>query len=275
MACFVTKGMVKKMIPKVIHYCWFGGKPLPDDVKKYIATWEKYCPDYAIKQWNENNFDVTENQYCQEAYKAKKWAFVSDYARLKVLYKYGGIYMDTDVEVVKNLDPLLQYRAFSGFESDRAIPTGTMGSVKGNEWIKVLLQDYEERRFLKSDGSYDLTTNVVRITEITKKEYGIHLNNTLQYFGDQMVLFPFDYLCAKSFEIGEIIQTNHTFTIHHFTGSWLSIEERRYLEIVQNYEAKWPEFFQYPAGKCFIKTLAAFRAGGLTLLKSKLSHMTK
>lgn len=263
------------MIPKIIHYCWFGGKPLPDDVKKYIATWEKYCPDYAIKQWNENNFDVTENQYCQEAYKAKKWAFVSDYARLKVLYKYGGIYMDTDVEVVKNLDPLLQYRAFSGFESDRAIPTGTMGSVKGNEWIKVLLQDYEERQFLKPDGSYDLTTNVVRITEITEKEYGIHLNNTLQYFGDQMILFPFDYLCAKSFETGEIIQTNHTFTIHHFAGSWLSIEERSYLEIVRNYEAKWPEFFQYPAGKCFIKTLAAFRAGGLTLLKSKLSHMTK
>lgn len=263
------------MIPKSIHYCWFGGSPLPDDVKKYIESWKRFCPDYEIRQWNEYNFDVNENQYCSEAYRAKKWAFVSDYARLKILYDNGGIYMDTDVEVVRSLDPLLQYRAFSGFESEHAISTGAMGSIKKNGWIKVLLQDYEERQFFKQDGTYDLTTNVVRITEITRKIYGIHLNNTLQYFGEQMVLFPFDYLCAKSFETGKIVQTNHTFTIHHFAGSWLTIDERRYLQIVQDYEAKWPGFFQHPAGKCFIKTLAAFRAGGLPLLKNKLSHMIK
>lgn len=92
------------MIPKVIHYCWFGCKPLPEDVKRYIKTWKKYCPDYEIKEWNESNFDVKQNQYCREAYEAKKWAFVSDYVRLKVLYDYGGVYMDTDVEVCKPLD---------------------------------------------------------------------------------------------------------------------------------------------------------------------------
>lgn len=120
------------MIPKSIHYCWFGGSPLPDDVKKYIESWKRFCPDYEIRQWNEYNFDVNENQYCSEAYRAKKWAFVSDYARLKILYDNGGIYMDTDVEVVRSLDPLLQYRAFSGFESEHAISTGAMGSIKKN-----------------------------------------------------------------------------------------------------------------------------------------------
>lgn len=96
----------KNMIPKIIHYCMFGGKPLPDEVKYYISTWQKYCPDYEIKEWNESNFDVNQNQYCREAYETKKWAFVSDYARLKILYEYGGIYMDTDVEVCKPLDHL-------------------------------------------------------------------------------------------------------------------------------------------------------------------------
>ena len=97
------------MIPKMIHYCWFGGNPLPDEVKKYMETWKKYCPDYEIKEWNERNFDVNQNQYCSEAYEAKKWAFVSDYARLKILYEHGGIYMDTDVEVCKPLDHLASY----------------------------------------------------------------------------------------------------------------------------------------------------------------------
>ena len=104
------------MIPKIIHYCWFGGNPLSDDAKRYIASWKKYCPDYEIREWNESNFDINENDYCREAYEQKKWAFVTDYVRLKALYEYGGIYMDTDVEVVKPLDPLLSYDALSGYE---------------------------------------------------------------------------------------------------------------------------------------------------------------
>ena len=103
------------MIPKIIHYCWFGGKEKPEDVKRYIASWEKYCPDYEIKEWNESNFDIHENDYCREAYEAKKWAFVTDYVRLKALYEEGGFYMDTDVEVVKSLDPLRVYDAVSGY----------------------------------------------------------------------------------------------------------------------------------------------------------------
>lgn len=121
----------KNMIPKIIHYCWFGGKPLPDEVKYYISTWQKYCPDYEIKEWNESNFDVNQNQYCREAYETKKWAFVSDYARLKILYEYGGIYMDTDVEVCKPLDHLASYGFWSGFESESQIQTRNYGFLSG------------------------------------------------------------------------------------------------------------------------------------------------
>ena len=258
------------MIPKIIHYCWFGGNPLPEDVKSYIATWEKYCPDYEIKQWNETNFDIGQNLYCQEAYEAKKWAFVSDYARLKVLYEYGGIYMDTDVEVVKNLDPLLRYRAFSGFESDQAIPTGTMGSCRENEWISMLLEDYSKRKFLKSNGFYDLTTNVVTITQLTREKYHVSLDNTLQIFGDNMALFPFDYLCAKSYETGQIYKTMNTYTIHHFNGSWLTADDKRYFENLHFLQRNFKNMSKNQIGGVVLKMIAAYQAGGVVTLIRKI-----
>ena len=210
------------MIPKKIHYCWFGKNPLPEQIKQYIETWKKYCHDYEIIEWNEDNFDVNQNQYCREAYEAKKWAFVSDYARLKVLYDNGGIYMDTDVEVVKPLDDLLNYNWFSGFESEDRIPTGTMGAGWNSSIIKLLLSDYDNRHFIKSDGSFDLTTNVELITKALKENYNIQLNNTYQVFGNNNVLFPFDFLCCKDYLSGKIYKTEHSYTIHHFEGSWLN-----------------------------------------------------
>ena len=208
------------MIPKIIHYCWFGGKPLPEQVKKMISTWKKYCPDYEIKEWNDSNFDLDACIYTKEAYNAKKWAFITDYVRLKVIYDYGGIYMDTDVEVCKNLDDLLKWDAFSGFESDKDIPTGTMGSVAGNEWIGYLLSYYDQRHFILEDGSLDLTTNVLTITRMTKERYNIKLNNEFQIFNN-VALYPFEYLCAKHHSNGIIEATENTYTIHHFAGSWV------------------------------------------------------
>lgn len=178
------------MIPKVIHYCWFGCKPLPEDVKRYIKTWKKYCPDYEIKEWNESNFDVKQNQYCREAYEAKKWAFVSDYVRLKVLYDYGGIYMD-------------------------------------NELLGYLLSYYDDKYFKNEDGSYDMTTNVITITRMIKDKYDVELNNTFQIFGNNNAIFPFEYFCAKDFFSGKVNRTENTYTIHHFQGSWLSDNERK------------------------------------------------
>ena len=215
------------MIPKIIHYCWFGGKPKPNDVKVYIASWKRYCPDYEIREWNETNFDVKENDYCREAYEARKWAFVTDYVRLKVLYEYGGFYMDTDVEVVKSLDPLRFFEAVSGYESKTHIQTGIIGACLGNEWINMLLRDYDNRHFIRKDGSFDTTTNVTVITELTVRNYGLDLHGQKLIFGRNIIILPFDYLCAKNFKTGKVIRTEHTYTIHHFKGSWLSDEDKK------------------------------------------------
>ena len=167
------------MIPKIIHYCWFGRNPLPELAQKCIASWKKYCPDYQIIEWNEDNFDINCNAYVKEAYEAKKWAFVSDVARLYALVEMGGIYMDTDVEVLKPLDSLLKYEAVSGFESETAIPTGLMAACKGQKLFVELLHEYDTIHFKRSDGSLDLTTNVTRITNTCLK-YGFKANNSLQ-----------------------------------------------------------------------------------------------
>lgn len=221
-------------IPKVIHYIWFGNNDLPVEAIHCIDTWKKYCPDYEIKRWDESNFDLSSNRYVREAYEAKKWAFVSDYVRLWILVKEGGIYMDTDVEVLKSLDSFLTNRAFSGFESDSSVPTGIMACEKGFPLFKKLLDDYESRSFIKSDGSYDLTTNVVVITKKCK-DRGLKLDNTFQVI-DGFALYPSDWFCPKSHETGVINLTENSVTIHHFSGSWiddveLSIlkERRRFL----------------------------------------------
>lgn len=207
------------MIPKIIHYCWFGGNKMPSRAKKYIESWKKFCPDYEIREWNEDNFDISSNQYVYEAYIHKKFAFVTDYVRLYALHKYGGIYMDTDVELIKSPDYFLQYPAFSGFERNDKIPTGIMGAEKNNKWISLLLSDYDNRTFISDNGQPDLTTNVELITRKTTANYPLALNNTEQHLRD-FSIFPFDWLCAKDLSDGKIKITENTYSIHHFAGSW-------------------------------------------------------
>lgn len=211
---------MKKNIPKIIHYCWFGGKELPELAKKCIDSWEKYLPDYKIMRWDEKNFNLKDNDYVREAYENKKWAFITDYVRLYVLKKYGGIYMDTDVEVLKNLDELLELKAFSGFENEFQIPTGIIASEKNGKWVNKLLQYYDNRHFILEDGSFDYTTNVVTITNITKEMYPFIEKNSYQDFKD-VVFFPKDYFCPKDQLTGKIKTTKNTYCIHHFSGSWL------------------------------------------------------
>lgn len=207
------------MIPKVIHYCWFGRNPLPPLAVKCIESWRKYCPDYEIKEWNEDNFDLSMYPYVKEAYEARKFAFVTDVVRLYALYHEGGIYMDTDVEVIKPLDSLLGYEAVSGFESETQIPTGLMACREGHPLFGELLHEYDGIHFVKPDGSFDLTTNVTRITNTCLK-YGFQPNNRLQTVKG-FTLLPKDYLCPKSYEDGKIRLTDNTLCIHHFAGSWI------------------------------------------------------
>lgn len=213
------------MIPKKIHYCWFGRNPLPEDAKKFIETWKKHCPDYEIKEWNEDNFDLNMYPYTREAYDNRKFAFVTDVVRLFAMYNEGGIYMDTDVEVLKNLDRFLEHDGFSGFESSIHIPTGIMASRKGFPLFEELLDEYNGIHFVKPDGTFDVTTNVIRITNTCLK-YGFIPNGKFQVV-EGFALYPSEYFCPKNPQDKTLRITENSYTIHHFDGSWISLEEKK------------------------------------------------
>lgn len=222
-------------IPKIIHFCWFGGNPYSPLIKKCMASWERYLPDYELIRWDESNFDINSNRYVQEAYQAKKWAFVSDYVRLYALYHFGGVYMDTDVEVYKSLDRFLVHPAFSGFETEEQIPTGIMGAVKQHSWIANLLSYYEDKSFLLPNGQYDQTTNVVIISNMSDK-YGLVRDGSYQIFADGVHMYPREFFCPIAHGSdkrgdGEFHLTQNTYTIHHYAGSWLSAKDRFVLGI--------------------------------------------
>ncbi|RDB04322.1 glycosyltransferase family 32 protein [Runella aurantiaca] len=206
------------MIPKIIHYCWFGRGKMPEMAIRCIESWNIYLPDYELRLWNEDTFDINSVVYVKEAYEARKFAFVTDYVRLHALYHFGGIYMDTDVEVLKRLDDLLSYPAFSGFESEIEIPTGIMASAQNGAWAREMLAYYEGRNFQKKDGTLDMTTNVEIISGIMSAN-GFVLKNGYQVYKDCMHIFPKDYFCPKS-RSGLITLTKNTYCIHHFEGSW-------------------------------------------------------
>lgn len=215
------------MIPKVIHYCWFGKGKKPDLIQKCIQSWKENLPDYRIVEWNESNFEIRINKYAKEAYDAKKWAFVTDFVRLYVLYHYGGIYLDADVEVIKPLDKFLQHSAFSGFEDDSWIPTGIIGAQKGNLWIKEQLDYYNEKSFVQEDGSFDTTTNCVTITDMSIEKHGLLANGKKQVLKYDMHIYPRDWFCPKIDDEKRIYTTKNTYTIHHFYGSWLPVNMKK------------------------------------------------
>jgi hypothetical protein len=243
------------MIPKIIHYCWFGRGVMPALARDCIKTWKDNLPDYKIVKWDEDNFDIHSHPYVYQAYKNRKYAFVSDYARIFALYNTGGIYMDTDVEVIKNLDCFLSLPAFSGFESDEQIPTGIIGSEKGGEWVESLLKLYENKTFIREDNTLDLTPNTVLITKDMVNN-GFQMNNRIQNYKDQIVIFPKDYFCPKSLQTGKINKTENSFTIHHFAGSWIpkykkverafwkSLQMKDY-QILDRIKNKWILFTNY------------------------------
>lgn len=208
------------MIPKIIHYCWFGKGPKPELAIKCIDSWRKYLPEYELKEWNESNFDINMFPYTKEAYENRKFAFVTDVVRLYALYTEGGIYMDTDVEVIKPLDCFLHHEAFSGFENKKDVPTGIMASVKKGKWVKDNLDYYIGKHFVNPDGTLNLTTNVKTITDLMIP-YGLKRNNTYQEFKDYITFYPNDYFCPINVVTSKLELTKNTVTIHHFTGSWM------------------------------------------------------
>lgn len=219
-------------MPKKIHYCWFGKNPLPKSVLKCIESWKRCCPDYEIIQWNETNFDVNAIRYTKEAYAKKQWAFVSDYARVKVIYENGGIYLDTDVELIKSLDSLLEYEGFMGFQNSSTVATGLgFGAVAGHPVICSLLDDYLEIPFLKEDGTMDLTPCPDRNTKCLER-LGVRTDGTRQEI-QGIQIFPAEYFSPMDWRTGKIRKTANTYSIHHYQASWLSKEELRWMKIQQ------------------------------------------
>lgn len=207
------------MIPKIIHYCWFGRGEMPELAQKCIASWHKYMPDWEYKLWNEDNFDVNSVPYTKEAYKVQKFAFVSDYVRLWALNKYGGLYMDVDFEVYKPFDDLLGWDAFAGFEGSKHLPVmmGVVASCADGIWVKEQLNHYQGRHFIMPDGSLDLTTNVKFITDKMKSQ-GFVQNGKEQNYSD-LHIFPVEYFCPRQ-TTGEYVRTENTYCDHLGMGSW-------------------------------------------------------
>ncbi len=198
---------------------------MPALALRCMESWSKYLPDYERRLWNEDNFDIRLVPYVQEAYEVRKYAFVTDYVRLYALYHFGGIYMDTDVEVIRSLDDLLQLPGFSGFESGTEVPTGIMASEPCNAWAREQLDWYDGKHFLKADGTPEMVSNVRIISGIMAAN-GFLLNNTYQVYKDCMHMFPKDYFCPKS-RTGIVTITPNTYCIHHFAASW----ENRYAKM--------------------------------------------
>ena len=232
------------MIPKVIHYCWFGGNPLPEMAEKCIESWKKFCPEYEIRRWDESNFDVNCCTYVKQAYEAKKWAFVSDYARFKILYDHGGLYFDTDVELIRPIDDLVEKGPFMGVEKYEADGTPMVAPGLGlatrpeAPLYQELMQAYHERAFYDSNGNLNLVTIVAYTTEILKK-HGLRNDRQIQRLGD-VCIYPPEYFCPKDMLTCELTVTENTRSIHHFDGTWYNEEGQYALALKRKFARMLP-----------------------------------
>lgn len=255
------------MIPKVINYCWFGRSEKPPLVKKCIESWKTKCPDYCIIEWNEDNFDLAQNDYASEAYAAKKWAFVADFARLWIVYHHGGIYLDTDVELLRPLDDLLNEPAFLGLEDTDMIATGLgFGAEAGNAVIGEMLRDYSGIHFLKADGSFDLLPCPLRNTQSITHLLPEKMDYAKITRVEGAAIFPREYFCPLSADGTSMIQTENTYSIHWFTALWLSPEEK----IVHDFRV-----FRGRCEKKLGKKLGSLVARGVYLFRPKERNVLK
>lgn len=226
---FKIQAGAKQKIPKIIHYCWFGNGQIPSENLKYMESWKKHCPDYEIRLWNESNYDVTKNQYMKQAYDKKKWAFVSDYARIDIVHKYGGIYLDCDVELLRPLDDFLYVDMYCGFEEYKYINLGLgYGAVAGHPYLSSLLEYYEHLTFISGHRKLNLTPCPFYQTEIIK-QYGICPENSFQQT-EQITVYPTEVFAPYSYwGLGKV--TAQTYSIHHYSASWQN--DDRDLKFVQ------------------------------------------
>ncbi len=221
------------MIPKIIHYCWFGGNPLPEDAQKCIASWKKFMPDYEIKEWNESNFDVNITPYTKEAYEARKYAFVSDYARFWVLYHYGGLYFDTDVEVIKPFDDIVAKGPFMGNEIDGSETSAIMvapglglGATANMKLYDEILQYYNSVHFMEAPGNMNMSYAVVKITTDHLLKYGLKNSAEIQQV-EGFTIYPKCYFNPFEDATGKLNILPETHSIHWYSKTWLNVSPLR------------------------------------------------
>ena len=217
------------MIPKIIHYCWLSGEEYPRDIKNNITSWKAMLPDYEFMLWDTNRFDISRKIWTQQAFEKSKFAFASDFIRLHAVYTHGGIYLDTDVEVLKSFNDLLHLPYFIGAQHDNLIEAAIFGSEKKSSWILKCLQYYNERPFIKKNGNYDTQIlplvmksqlRGMRNITIMKDSQPQNAESVLKNQGC-LYLFPFEYFSTKNIQSGKISKTKNTYTIHHFNSAWM------------------------------------------------------
>lgn len=210
-------------IPKIIHYCWFGKNKKIEEIQKYINSWKTHMPDYEIIEWNESNFDVNKLKYTKQAYEMKKYAFVSDVARIEALYEYGGIYFDTDVEVFKSFDDILNNSCVLGFEEEEYVATSMMATVPKHPLIKEFIELYKNISFLDSEGNIIEGTNVSKLTELLQQK-GLKRENVYQKIEENISIYPKEYFSPYVYPYGIYQITDKSYCVHHFNVSWQSKE---------------------------------------------------
>lgn len=286
------------MIPKIIHYCWFGGNPLPELAQKCIASWKKYCPDYEIIEWNESNFDFSDCAYAKEAYEAKKWAFVSDYARFKILYENGGVYFDTDVEIIKPIDDIIEKGAFFGCEQDGmysaaeielinvddndssildgilVAPGLGMASESGNLFYEKMLDFYHNNHFIDDEGNLNLDTVVINTTKALF-ELELRNINEQQKIGE-IIIYPKEYFCPIDCKTGELMITKETRTIHHYAASWMPKETVVYRDLYFKFNRCFPQKIAHwlSLTVCFSKCRGVMKMPK-AMIEYKLNNLNK
>lgn len=248
------------MIPKIIHYMWFGGAPLPEETKQYIQSWKKYCPDYQIKRWDENNFNIHECVYTEEAYNEKKWAFVVDYVRFYALYYEGGVYLETDTELIKPIDILLNQKSFFG-RGNESMTLPLIGAEKGSSIAKEMMNLYENQHFVLPEGKLNTKTVNQNLFETLMNKYGLNPRETqnVQILKDGVSVWPRQYFYSTNSETGIITLYPELFVIHHADGSWLSNDQRLYVDLTR----KWVKRLGVKFGKMMASLIYHTRKEGI------------
>ncbi len=224
------------MIPKIIHYCWLSDDPMPEFVLKCISNWKDNLPDYKFMLWDKKQFDINSIPWVKQAYDVKKYAFAADYIRLYAVYKYGGIYLDTDVEILKPFDSLLHLPYFVGLEfNNRLIEAATFGGISGQKWMADVLEYYSNRNFILPNGNYDMKVLPLILKELiiqNYKKFEINESIPVKYKNENIFyLFTSDFFSPKSCYSRKISCSKNTFSIHHFNATWMSPSFRLFMYI--------------------------------------------